>query len=170
MRRAILAPVNARRLAGALCLALLLAPSQAVAQGGGVFVDPDSPTGKEYAIPLESARRQADPDAAALRDGSGVRQGTRSAPLFGEGIVAGAASAGRDGGPPGGRPGSAGEIDPEAAEGPSSQVPAAVRSGVENPGAPGGGVGTTALVGGVGIGILLVGGLAGYLVRRRSGA
>ena len=42
-----------------LCLALLV--PRAAAQSDGVFVDPDSPTGKQYQLPLESARRQADP-------------------------------------------------------------------------------------------------------------
>ena len=31
----------------------------AIAQEDGVFVDPDSPAGKEYALPLDSARRDA---------------------------------------------------------------------------------------------------------------
>ena len=56
-----------------VCL-ILAAP--AVAQEDGVFVDPDSPAGKEYAIPLEEARRH----------GAGGGAPGASQPLFGAGI------------------------------------------------------------------------------------
>jgi hypothetical protein len=56
-----------------VCL-ILAAP--AVAQEDGVFVDPDSPAGKEYAIPLEEARRHG---AGGGAPGTGQ-------PLFGAGI------------------------------------------------------------------------------------
>jgi hypothetical protein len=56
-----------------ICL-ILAAP--AVAQVDGVFVDPDSPAGKEYAIPLEEARRHG---AGGGAPGAGQ-------PLFGAGI------------------------------------------------------------------------------------
>lgn len=48
-----------------------------MAQGSGVVVDPDSPAGKEYALPLESARRDA---------GGGGGPDSSAAPLFGAGI------------------------------------------------------------------------------------
>jgi hypothetical protein len=55
----------------------------AFAQEPGVFVDPDSPAGKEYALPLEQARREAAGDATP--PGRGV-PGGRGEPLFGVGI------------------------------------------------------------------------------------
>jgi hypothetical protein len=63
----------------ALLIAALALPPAAVAQRG-VFVDPDSPAGKEYAIPLEEARRQA----AGGGEGGGNSRGGQ--PLFGQGI------------------------------------------------------------------------------------
>src|SRR3712207_6668800 len=61
-------------------IAMLLAPAGALAQDDGVFIDPDSPSAKEYEIPTESARREA-----SGRKGK-VKSGARDAPLFGEGI------------------------------------------------------------------------------------
>src|SRR5215207_7689413 len=69
-----------RALLAAVLAMIWLAPA-ARAQEEGVFVDPGSPTGKEYAIPLDSARRQADPS------GDGAGGAPESAPLFGSGIV-----------------------------------------------------------------------------------
>ena len=70
---------------------LWLAPPVA-AQEEGVYVDPGSPTGKEYAIPFDSARRQADPSGG----GAGVAPG--AAPLFGVGIVASSGTSKSEGG------------------------------------------------------------------------
>ncbi len=65
----------------ALAAVLVLAgPAQAQ---NGVTVDPGSPTGKEYAIPLDAARRDAAPGGDGRRPLAG-RQ--RDAPLFGEGV------------------------------------------------------------------------------------
>lgn len=51
----------------------------------GLFVDPDSPTAKEYALPLDDARRKG-----AGERGSSAGGGLRSpAKLFGEGIANG---------------------------------------------------------------------------------
>ena len=66
----------------AFLLGLLALPAVAQAQGRGVFVDPDSPAGKEYAIPLEEARRQAAPDAESRPGGDDA-----ASPLFGAGIT-----------------------------------------------------------------------------------
>jgi hypothetical protein len=65
-------------------LGLTLAPF-ASAQERGVFVDPDSPAGKEYAIPLEQARGEAAGDSSG-REGGGVANGSSAQPLFGVGI------------------------------------------------------------------------------------
>src|SRR6476619_4464476 len=50
----------------------------AAAQDDGVHVDPNSPAGKEYALPLDSARRDA--------NGGGDSAAGSGAPLFGVGI------------------------------------------------------------------------------------
>jgi hypothetical protein len=65
----------------AFLFASLALPTAAQAQGPGVFVDPDSPAGTEYAIPLEEARRQGAPDAEPRGGG-----GQAGPPLFGQGI------------------------------------------------------------------------------------
>ena len=65
-------------------VALFLAAS-AAAQEPGVSVDPNSPAGVEYDVPLAKARREA----AGRSDGPGP-EGARSPgsqPLFGVGIV-----------------------------------------------------------------------------------
>jgi hypothetical protein len=98
----------------ALFIAALAIPPAAFGQRG-VFVDPDSPAGKEYAIPLEEARRQA-----AGGDGEGGnRRGGQ--PLFGEGIQpadgsSGDGSAG-DGGGSDGSPGDGGASSESGDEG-----------------------------------------------------
>jgi hypothetical protein len=69
--------------AGLLVLAVAATAPLASAQERGVTVDPDSPSGTEYAIPVERARDQASPDA-----GKPKAPGERSAPLFGEGVEA----------------------------------------------------------------------------------
>jgi hypothetical protein len=66
-------------LAGAVVLALLV-PSQQRAAAKGVFFDPNSPAGKEYALPLDQARDEA---AGA---GKSDRPVGEKAPLFGEGV------------------------------------------------------------------------------------
>ena len=65
----------------AFLIGLLALPAAAQAQGRGVFVDPESPAGKEYAIPLEEARRQAAPGVESRSGG-----GDAGPPLFGYGI------------------------------------------------------------------------------------
>jgi hypothetical protein len=71
------------------------------ARAQGVHFDPDSPAGKEYAIPLEQARNEA---AGTTPEGSGEigrkEESSTFAPLFGVGIGTGggagtAAGAGR---------------------------------------------------------------------------
>jgi|SRR5829696_7351368 len=69
------APVSVRALTVMLVAAFAAPP--AAAQEDGVFVDPDSPAGKEYAIPLDEARREAAGGGGAGRAGQ---------PLFGAGI------------------------------------------------------------------------------------
>ena len=156
---------------------LIAAP--ALAQDEGVFIDPDSPSGKEYEIPLEAERRQADP---AQERGAPVQHGARSSPLFGTGIVSepGAgmsrsARADRDGnaadpdgkaGDPGAdAPVPDGTSEPQESGDEDDEV---VRAAASNPGAPGGGASVPLTIGGVALAVLLVGGLAGLLLRRRA--
>ena len=71
-----------RRSAGVLAviaIVALAAAPHAQAQGEGVVVDPDSPAGKEYAIPLEQARDTTSSEDAK-RDGA-------PADLFGAGVT-----------------------------------------------------------------------------------
>ena len=70
-----------RRLSGVPLFMLLLA-SPAVAEKPGVHVDPDTPAGKEYAIPIDQARREAQ-GTSQPNTGHGSNG---SAPLFGAGI------------------------------------------------------------------------------------
>jgi hypothetical protein len=63
----------------------LLAPATALGQRDGVFVDPDSPAGVEYAIPLEQARQEASGDTSGNQSVVNAAQ-TGGEGLFGEGI------------------------------------------------------------------------------------
>src|SRR5918993_1804344 len=82
----------------------------------GVFIDPGSPSGKEYEIPLETVRRGAQP---GTDPSAPITQGERSATPFGEGITgetrdhedssgAGTAAGSGGGGENGGRSGGGG--------------------------------------------------------------
>jgi hypothetical protein len=101
----------------ALLIALLALPATARAQRG-VFVDPDSPAGTEYRIPLEEARRLGSGDEQR-RTGEG-RTGTSGQPLFGAGIER-APSAARPGGGSGGS-GGGGDATGEPAGGANGSV------------------------------------------------
>jgi hypothetical protein len=59
-------PLKRRRAVYAACaLAALAVPGPARAASSGVHIDPSSPPGKEYAIPLQTARGQGDGPAPA---------------------------------------------------------------------------------------------------------
>jgi hypothetical protein len=78
-----------RVLATLLTIAIAcLAPSAAHAQGSGVTYDPDSPAGKEYALPLEQSRQIG---GGALttpsdRGRAGVASAAKVDALFGVGV------------------------------------------------------------------------------------
>jgi hypothetical protein len=75
-----------RSLIGALGALLLLGtPGAASAQERGVHVDPGSPAGKEYAIPIERARREAS-GGSKISSGNTSTQAAAPVPLFGQGI------------------------------------------------------------------------------------
>jgi hypothetical protein len=154
-----------RRIATGLACAAALALSAgpAYAQEDGVFVDPDSPSGQEYRIPFESARRQADPRPVSPQK---VASGADRATLFGEGVISPSAARGaRKGSGSGSGKGSAGQGTGSGAD----RRPDIVKIATSRPGAPDSGLGTTALVLGIGVVVLLVGGGAGFVVRRRTG-
>jgi hypothetical protein len=71
--------LNLKRLA-LIALLLAVAAPPAAAQQDGVFVDPDSPAGKEYAVPIDQACGEA---------AGGGESGSGEEPLFGEGIEPG---------------------------------------------------------------------------------
>lgn len=71
-----------RKTALTVLLLVAAAAPPAAAQEEGVFADPNSPAGKEYALPLERARAEAAPDTGG-REGGG---GGSKQPLFGVGI------------------------------------------------------------------------------------
>ena len=81
--------VRGRELCLGVVLAILSLPSPAAAQDEeGVIVDPRSPAGKEYAIPLDRARREA--QSGGTHSASPARTpGVGGASLFGVGISAG---------------------------------------------------------------------------------
>jgi hypothetical protein len=141
----------------------LIAAVPVSAQNHGVFVDPDSPSGKEYALPLDAARRQADPrrDPAAR-----VRTNSRSTALFGQGVVS----------PISGHARAAVDARKKNRSNPARHAPVstdsledreAVRLATIRPGAPDGNAGTKLLIAAVALLVLAVGGVAGYATRRR---
>ena len=161
----------------------------AQAQGEpGVTIDQGSPSAKEYGIPLEDARRKANPSGS---ESGPVVQGSRKSPLFGEGVsaaagqkaggpsgrgsgAAGSAGAGRGSqgssgsgarGEKRGRPSAASRTSAGAA---ASRRSAAVVQAAAQPGAPSGGS-STALFVGIGAVALALGAIVGLLLRRRTG-
>jgi hypothetical protein len=100
---------------------IALSPSTSSAQGEGVFVDPDSPAGVQYDIPLERARRDAAPTASDAQPSTQA-----SAPLFGEGITRAARGSSTDSGSEGGRSDRGQDESPRGAGGSDAQpAPAA---------------------------------------------
>jgi hypothetical protein len=130
-----------------------------------VHIDPDSPTGQEYDIPLERARRQA-----SSRPGV-ASQSSRSSSdaLFGEGIEpadgADAADGSREQAVARSR--GASKADGRRRHHSARGTPAAVRAAINEPGAPSGGIGATLLIGGFAAVILTVGVVGGVALRRR---
>src|SRR5918995_4038427 len=92
MPRETLTAVRLRRTAATALVAAGALAGPAVAQEPGLVIDPESPSAKEYALPLENERRLADPGTAP---DAGIEQGARGSPAFGTGVSA--ATAGGDG-------------------------------------------------------------------------
>jgi len=144
---------------------LALAAPVALAQDDEVFVDPGSPSGKEYALPVDSARKQA------AKDGRKRSSKTQAAPLFGEGVgggsddakasgSAGASGSRDDGDSDGGSTGQTGGSGADSAQAGAATLKAQATS-------PDGGSGLAAVLG-VGAGVLALGAGIGLLLRRRS--
>ena len=166
MRRAIITFISA---------STLLAPGAAGAQDG-VTVDPDSPSGKQYAIPLESVRRQTD----ASDD---KRQPTkRPAPLFGEGLKSddeetpvggsGTGTSGGSGSDDGGGSGqgSAGSTLPSTSGGGSLSTtePDVVRQAADRSGETPGSSGSLVVAGLLAVGVCGGAAATGFALRRRG--
>jgi hypothetical protein len=115
----------------------------------GVHVDPGSPAGKEYALPLDQARRDGGSAGAGHKSQSG-----RSA-LFGEGIKPS----------PGHGAGKTGGGATHGMGGRSRQTPASEAARLSSPATAGGG--SPALTdGGIAVAVLLAAGGFGLLLRR----
>jgi hypothetical protein len=150
-----------------LAVSVAATTSPAFAGGSGVTVDPNSPTAKEYALPLDSARHDAGGGGTAKTPG-------KSSPLFGAGVTrdqaaapaaaaAAAVVAGTAGG--GGRKrGRTGKLTSGLSTA-AATVPMLDRASTSNPTASVGGSGSsTALVGGGAV-ILLLAALGGFALR-----
>jgi hypothetical protein len=167
---------------GLLLFLLLAAPPAAGQDEEGVFVDPESPAGKEYAIPLEQARREATPDALGREGGAGSASAEQP-PLFGMGIgdgrrggdsgSEGGSDAGAIGdGPSGGGRGHGG--GPDVGDRSGSRDPASAggsSSGLDGrrPAAAANGSSASVLTGAIGVAVLGAGVLVGFGLRRLLG-
>jgi hypothetical protein len=171
------------------CCAVMPASAAQAQSEPGVTIDQGSPSAKEYGIPLEDARRKADPSGS---ESGRVVQGSRKSPLFGEGVSSAArqkaggssergsgaassagggrssrgSSAGGARGEKRGRPSAADRTSAGAAA--SRRSPAPVVEAAAQPGAPSGGS-STALFVGIGAVVLALGAIGGLLLRRRTG-
>jgi hypothetical protein len=150
-----------RLLVTCVCALALTAPAQAQ----DPQVDPDSPTGTEYQLPIDRAREQAGGGSGASRGGS---QGTgppgEPPPLFGAGVEEKRQPTGRRTKPGSdSSPARTADVEPEL----GSSTPARVRA--QAPAPDSGGSGLVAIGGGA-AGVLLLGGLVGLAWRRRARA
>jgi cobalamin biosynthesis Mg chelatase CobN len=156
------------------CSGLLLgAPGSALAQGGGVTVDApgSSPADKEYALPLEQARREATGQDTSVTpsDSSPASSGVQAAPLFGEGVVASAHEGDRAASTAGA---ASGRVARQQQSSASSGSPSSVNSVLTGTRAvtavSPGGSSSFLTIGGVSLAVLLLGGVLGSIARRRG--
>lgn len=145
------------RAAGLLAaLGVLGGAGPAAAQSDGVVVDPESPAGKEYALPLDKARQDAAP-----APGAGTT-GEEETPLFGAGISK--RNSAEDGGGDKGD-GSDGGGQADGRGGGEDVGGAAERSVTAAASASGSGLSSGWLTALVAMGVLLVGGIVGLSLR-----
>jgi hypothetical protein len=158
-----------------LSFVLVTAGPAMAAPGNGVHVDPGSPAGKQYAIPIPSARSET--------SGQNGAAGSANPPLFGVGVTPGGAAAtgGASGVAAAGAGTTVGQGTKAGAAGPNSRrtaargrrrhgstaVPTPVRT-AQHPSTQSNAVGGTSslpLLGGGAL-VLLIGGGGGFLLRR----
>jgi hypothetical protein len=140
-------------------LGLLMTAGDAMAQSDGVFVDPDTPAGKEYALPLDKARQDAAPNSGTQGSESGDTE------LFGAGISKRDGGGGRGDGQGSGA--ATGDRGGDGKASGSSQSDAAVdpRSVAKAAASSGSGISSGWLTALIAAGVLLVGGIAGLSLR-----
>jgi hypothetical protein len=122
----------------------------------GVQIDPSSPAGTEYELPVDGARKDASPNGPG---------GAGTAPLFGAGVGTsqnGSRAGAKSSAGSGSRSGRS-----AAGGGLGATAPKVVAQA--SAAAPGSGTGQLAAIGAGAAGVLLLGGLAGLFWRRRSG-
>jgi hypothetical protein len=150
--------IRRRLIPAAVLFAALLPAAPAVAQ---VHVDPGSPSGKEYAIPLEQARNNASGNSGV---GSGTNTSTSSeaaaAPLFGEGID-------HKSNPPKGV-GKRGQKSTTDGTAPATVGSAIAGTQPVRATVPSGGAKSTLTIGALALSVLLLGGVLGSIARRRQ--
>ena len=134
----------------AICLALVLAGPSA-GQAGAPQIDPDSPAGIEYQLPIDRARGEA----AGPGSSSSARPG--SAPLFGTGVTRSTASD------------ESGRVPPASAE-PSTPAQNGGAQTRARASVPASGATPLLAIAGGAAGVLVFGGLAGLALRRRGTA
>ncbi len=158
-------------------LILALTASTAAAQEDGVTVDPRSPAGKQYALPIDQARR----DATGGGPGDRRADGARPTPAFGQGVrpetAAGGSGSPAGDGAPGAAPrsGSPAEatVTGSARTAPSEQQRRHERGDIDRAlvkasvGGSGASDGSLALLGG-GVAVMVLGVAAGLALRRRA--
>ena len=132
------------------------------AQSQAPQVDPDSPAGTEYELPIDRARDQASGGRSGGSGGSSDAAG--EAPLFGTGVERKTLGSGTEQ-----RSGGNGPAGPTTTTGerrdPKTSTPRTIRAQATAPDDGGSGLG--AMSAGA-AGVLLIGGLAGLAWRRRS--
>jgi hypothetical protein len=134
-----------------------------------VHVDPESAPGKEYEIPLDRVRNDAAPNGS----GEGSPSGTAPdpAPAFGVGLAPRGASDERSPDRGGARSGSRDQDSrkqPSGDEAPAGPTTDNSTEIVRAAGSTGGGVGPTLTFSALGVGALLLGAAAGFVLRRRT--
>lgn len=137
-------------------LGLLIAAGDAAAQSEGVFVDPDTPAGKEYALPLDKARQDAAPNSGAQGSEPGDTE------LFGAGISKRDGGGGKGDGQTGGAAAGDRGGDGKQTGGPQSDAAGSVAKAAASSGS---GISSGWLTALIAAGVLLVGGIAGLSLR-----
>jgi hypothetical protein len=140
-----------------LCFCALLLAAPAAAQSPQV--DPSSPAGTEYQLPIDRARNEAVGGSSASSGSGGSTSG--EPPLFGAGVEKTKAGSRDQKLRTDGNPHTVASAEPDAV----ARTPGTVRAHAPAPDS--GGSGLVAMGGGA-LGVLLIGGLAGLALRRRT--